>query len=179
MSEDYNTLQPLDRGSLGRFNTPSYLSPTSFRVIIPRVPMLTSYIQSVTVPTVTLTPMEVPAFKGLPRQQIPAHLDLGDQIIVTFTVDENMENWKEVYDWMTSIVPSDENNGEVDKNISKYSEIIVLVYGNSKRLTRKITYHNAYPVSLSSFEFNSGIQTLEPIMVPVTFEYSHMSVELL
>jgi hypothetical protein len=179
MSEDYNTLKPLERGSLGRFNTPSYLSPTSFRAIIPRVPMLTSYIQSVTVPTVTLTSMEIAPFKGLPRTQVPSGLDLGDQIIVTFSVDENMENWKEIYDWMTSIVPSEENAANVGKNIDDYSEIILLVYSNSKRMTRKITYHNAYPVSLSSFEFNSGAQTIEPIVVPVTFEYSHMTVELL
>ena len=176
-NEQFNSLQPLDRNALGRFNTPSYLSPTSFRVVIPRVPMLTAYIQSVSIPTISMTSMEIPAYKGFPRQQAPASIDISDQLIVNFTVDENMENWQEMYDWMHSIVPTDENNGSVNQNIDKYSEVAVLVYSNAKRLVKRLTFHRSYPVTMSSFEFNSSVTSIEPMLIVANFEYSHMTVD--
>jgi hypothetical protein len=66
--EYFNSLQPLVRDD-SRFNTPNYLSPTSFRVIVPRLPNMTYYIQGVNLPSVALGYMEIPAFKGLPKQE--------------------------------------------------------------------------------------------------------------
>lgn len=170
---------PLEKSKDRYFTTPNYLSPLSFRVIIPRCPKITYFVQSVSLPSVIVTSMEIPAYKGLPRQEMPSGLDITDQIIVNFSVDENMENWQEVYDWMTSIVSSNENNASVDDDANKFSEIVILVYNNAKIAKKKFTFHKCFPVNLSSIEFNSSSTEADPILMTVNFDYSHFTVETL
>lgn len=121
--------------------------------------------------------MEIPAYKGLPKQEVPSTLDISDQIIVNYSIDENMENWQEIYDWMTSIVSSNENNASVKMKEDHYSEIIVLVYNNAKNLVKKFTFHRCFPINMASFEFNSSSTEIDPVLMTVNFEYSHFTVE--
>lgn len=176
-SEYFASFKPLERNGSRYFSTPNYLSTTSFRVLIPRLPKMTYFVQTVSIPSVILGSLDVPAFKGLPKQEAPSFLDISDQIIINFTIDENMENWQEIYDWMNKIVPSNENNGSVNDKRERFSEIIVLVYNSAKTLKKKITFHDCFPVNLSSFEFNSASTEIDPIVVTTNFEYSHFSVE--
>lgn len=155
----------------------NHLSPTSYRVVIPKLPKMTYYVQSISVPSIIMGSMEIPAYKGLPKQEAPSYLDISDEIILNFIIDENMENWNEIYSWMTQIVPSDENNGNVSIKDDLYSNIILLVYTNSKVLNKKITFHKCYPINLGSFEFNSSMTEIDPIIISSNFHYSHFTIE--
>jgi len=179
MEANYSGLdqyQPLERAGNRYFTTPNYLSPTAFRVIIPRLPKITYFIQTVSIPTVSITPMDIP-FKGFSRMQAPASLDLSDQIIINFTIDENMENWQEMYDWMTAVVASRENNGAVNTSVSLYSDIVVLVYNNAKKMKKKLTFHECFPQSMTSFEFNSSVNDIDPFMVSCNFSYKTLHID--
>jgi hypothetical protein len=89
-----------------------------------------------------------------------------------------MKNWQEIYDWMGRMVPSPENDGNVNmKDDLKYNGIIVLVYNNAKKLKKKFTFHNCFPTNLSSFEFNSASTSIDPIAITVNFNYSHFEVQ--
>mgnify|MGYP003349563684 CR=1 FL=1 len=173
LDETFHTLQPIERSQVSY----NYLSPTAFRVIIPKMPRFTYFIQSVSIPSVVMGMMEIPAFKGLPKQEAPSILDLSDDLIINFTIDENMQNWQEMYDWMTDIVPTDENFASANMNIDKYSPIIVLIYNNAKKLKKKITFNNCFPITLSGFEFNSASTDIDPITIAANFEFSEFTVE--
>ena len=177
--EFYEPYKPLERSPQRYFTTPNYLSPTAFRVVIPRTPKITYFVQSVSIPSVILSSIDIPAYKGLPKQEVPSNLDISDQIIVNFTIDEDMENWQEMYDWMTSVVSSNENNASVNSKEDHYSEIIVLIYNSAKKLKKKFTFHKCFPVNLSSFEFNSSSTEIDPILMTVNFEYAYFTVETL
>ena len=170
---NFNAITPDERVS-GSYN---YLSPTSFRVIVPKMPKFTYFVQSISVPSINISSMEIPAYKGLPRQEVPSNLDISDDLIINFVVDENMENWQEVYDWMTEIVPSSENNAEVNFKEELYSPIIILIYNSAKKLKKKITFNECYPISLSSVEFNSSVSDIDPLTMSASFEYSDLKVE--
>lgn len=159
-------------------SSPNYLSPTAFRVIIPRMPTLTDYIQTVSIPSLTINSMDI-QYKGFPRVSAPSSLDLTDQIVVNFAVDEDMENWQEVYDWMNSIVLTSVNNGYINPNTELYSDIIVITYTNAKKPKKKFTFHQCYPVSMMSFEFNSMTTEIDPIMVNCNFTYKTYEIETL
>lgn len=175
--EFFNSMQPISRDDT-RFNTPNYLSPTSFRVIVPRLPMMTYYIQSVTLPAVAIGYMDIPAYKGLPKQEAPSFLDISDNLILNFNIDEDMKNWQELYDWMNTIVSSPENNGNIDmRDDLRYNGIIVLVYNNAKKLKKKFTFYNCFPTNLSSFELNSAAQAIDPILITANFNYSHFEIQ--
>ena len=132
---DFSDYTPLERGSARQLTTPNYLSPTNFRVIIPRLPKMTHFIQSVSVPSIAITSMDI-AYKAFPRTSIPSSLDISDQVVINYIIDENMENWQEIYNWMTSITSNSENEGVTAADL--YSEIIVLVYNSAKKLKKKI-----------------------------------------
>ena len=170
---DFSDYTPLERGSARQLTTPNYLSPTNFRVIIPRLPKLTHFIQSVSIPSLAITSMDMP-FKGFPRTSIPSSLDISDQVVVNYMIDENMENWQEMYNWMTSITLNSENEGVTAADL--YSEIIVLVYNSAKKLKKKITYTRAHPVNLMSFEFNSANADIDPILVSCNFAYKTIEI---
>lgn len=155
----------------------NHLSPTSYRVVIPKLPKMTYFIQSISIPSIAMGSIEIPAYKGLPKQEAPSYLDISDEIILNFIIDENMENWNEIYDWMTKIVPSDENNASVSIKDELYSNIIVLIYTNGKVLKKKITFHKCYPINLGSFEFNSSLTEIDPLVVSSNFQYSHFTIE--
>jgi hypothetical protein len=174
---DFSDYAPLTRGPNKYFSTPNYLSPTSFRVVIPRLPKITHFIQTVSIPSININSMDV-GFAGFPRTSIPSALDISDQIVVNFTIDENMDNWKEIYDWMTAITPNSENEGGVTA-ADLYSEIIVLIYSNAKKLKKKFTFSRCYPTSLMSFEFNSGMTEIDPMMVSCNFAYKTVNIESL
>jgi hypothetical protein len=173
----FEPYKPSERSPDRHFTTPNYLSPTAFRVLIPRTPKITHFIQSVNIPSVVLSSMDIPSYKGFPKQEVPSNLDISDQIIVNFNIDEDMENWQSIYDWMTAIVPSNENNSSVNSKEDLYSEIVVLIYNSAKKLKKKFTFHKCYPVNLSSFEFNSSSTEIDPILISVNFEYSHFTIE--
>ena len=170
---DFSDYTPLERGSARQLTTPNYLSPTNFRVIIPRLPKLTHFIQSVSIPSLAITSMDMP-FKGFPRTSIPSSLDISDQVVVNYMIDENMENWQEMYNWMTSITLNSENEGVTAADL--YSEIIVLVYNSAKKLKKKITYTRAHPVNLMSFEFNSANADIDPILLSCNFAYKTIEI---
>lgn len=155
----------------------NYLSPTAFRVVIPKLPKMTYFIQSISIPSVVMGSIEIPAFKGLPKQEAPSYLDISDELIMNFLVDENMENWNEIYDWMSAIVPTDKNNATVSLRDELYSDITVLVYTNGKVLKKKINFHKCYPTNLASFEFNSSSSEIDPINISTTFQYSYFTIE--
>ena len=166
---------PLERGSGRYFTTPNYLSPSSFRVLIPRLPKITYFVQTCSVPSLNIGSMDL-TYKGFPRMTHPSSLDLSDQLVINFIVDEDMENWREMYDWMHSIVPSSENEGGITAN-DIYSDIILLVFNSAKKLKKKLTFHRCYPVSLMSFEFNSGVNEIDPMLVAANFSFKTMEIE--
>jgi hypothetical protein len=172
-NEPFGSITPISKTQ----ESYNYLSPTSYRVVVPKLPKMTYFVQSISIPSVALGSLEIPTFKGYPKQEAPSYLDITDEIIMNFAIDENMENWNEVFTWMSSMVPSSQNTGQVKLKEEQYSQIIVLVYTNAKKLKKKLTFHKCYPSSLSSFEFNSSSTEIDPIIVTTNFQYSHFDVE--
>lgn len=174
---DYSDYEPLAKtGADNRhISVPNYLSATNFRVVIPRLPKLSYYIQTVTVPSLSINSIDI-GFKGFPRTSVPSSVDISDQVIITFGIDERMENWQDIYDWMTSITPNSTNNGGVGAK-DPYSEIIVLLYNAQRKLQKKLTYESCHPISLGSFDMNSTSNTIDPIVVTTNFAYKKLSIE--
>ena len=173
---DYSDYQPLAQADSDNrhISVPNYLNPTNFRVVVPRLPKFTYFIQSITVPSLSMSSIDV-GFKGFPRTSVPSAIDITDQIILTFIVDEDMKNWQDIYDWMTAIVPSKENDGGV-KVVDPYSEIIVLIYNAQKKLNKKITYSSCHPVNLGSFDMNSTATSIDPIILTANFAYKKIDI---
>ena len=79
----------------------NYLSPTNFTISIQRIPNIEFFVQKMSIPSLSAT---------APARDTPLSTlyDINDKLIysdleMTFIVDENMNNYKEIFDWMEGL----------------------------------------------------------------------------
>ena len=82
----------------------SLLNKNNFRLLIDKVPTVEYYVQSVNIPGLQFTEVNQPFGIGVDAF-FPGDKVTFDTLAVTFLVDEDLENFKEMYDWMQAIVP--------------------------------------------------------------------------
>ena len=78
-----------------------YASPTQFKMIINQLPKVEFFITAANVPGISLGETIFPT----PLKQIPMQGDevTFENLSISFLVDENLENYKELHDWMIGI----------------------------------------------------------------------------
>ena len=78
-----------------------YLSPTQFKLNIVQLPKVEFFVQSANIPDISLSDAVIPTpFKTIPV--MGQNLTYGN-MSVTFVVDEFLENYRELHDWLTAI----------------------------------------------------------------------------
>jgi len=89
-----------------------------------------------------------------------------DQLSIKFLVDEDMVNYQEMLNWIV------ENSKSAGGKPIMHDLILSVLTGknNSNKMVR---FHNAFPISLSGFEFSTQIADIEYITCEVGFRYSH------
>jgi hypothetical protein len=98
-----------------------------------------------------------------------------------FLVDENLENYLEIHNWMRALgVPYDfEERREFEKATSIKNERNIFSDGTLQVLTNNLTsnFHvvfiNMFPVSLSTLEFDATIGDNNYMTARVSFKYAY------
>ena len=85
-------------------DTPSnrnFLSPLNFQFSIKRAPNVNFFLQKVNIPSLRLPSINIPTqFVPIPTQF--THLEYG-QFNIEFKVDEDFQNYMELYNWITAL----------------------------------------------------------------------------
>jgi hypothetical protein len=158
----------------------NYLSPLEFNVIIKRIPNVEFYTQRANIPNISQSPVVHPTpfnnvFQTGDKMQF-GNLDLS------FVVDEEMNNYLEIYRWMKGITfPNDFNQykslEETDEGI--FSDIIIQVLNSHKNKNLEITFINCFPISISDVLLDTtGTDVIYP-EATVTFQYDSFSIKKL
>ena len=141
-----------------------------FRFSLERVPFVSYFCQRATIPTLSFNFIEVPTRYGAKLNISGTSFDFDD-LTISFLVDEKMQNWLEIYNWMKQL-----SNLEGDTNVVEYNErtsdaeIITLSSASKPQLAFK--FKNIFPVSLGAVNFDSTLTDTEPIIVDATFKYT-------
>ena len=160
--------------------TNNYLATNFFQLIINRTPTIEYFCQSVNLPSLTVQSVDVPvAQMGLPLKT-PVGRYSYENLSVSFLVDEKMENWTEVYNWLLGIsnfdtsgsksarfpyVNSDEPGGGI------FSDAAILVMDGSYNPIKRVEIKDMFPVGLSGIQFSSVSVDTEPIIATATFAF--------
>ena len=169
----------------------SILNKNNFKLIIQKTPTVEYYAQTVTIPglsfseTIQATGIGVDAY-------FPGDKISFDTLNVSFLVDEDLENYQEMYNWMTQIVPiSDSKDYQTltgstmntlgvssqDENSQNLVSMITLVTNTNKNLpNRYFRFYDAFPISLGSLEMQSGSET-EPVTCEVSFRFTFYEIK--
>lgn len=154
----------------------SFLSNNKFDFVLDRIPNFTFVVQSVNLPSLALqsTTVNTPFVQlSIPGNQ----LSFG-QLTLSFIIDENMQSWYEIYDWMfqlgnpTSLDKRGRLTGEAGTNTSITSDGTLFIKTNSNNMNWKVTFHEMYPNDLGDITF-STTETQEFLTSTVTFNYTY------
>lgn len=156
----------------------NYFSPLEFVVSVKRLPHIEFFTQRTQIPGVSATPVAKPTpFNTM--YETPDKLTYNN-FDFSFIIDEKMNNYIEVYNWIKGIT-FPQNYGQFKEiNESKegrFSDITVLVLNSSKNPSINITYKNCFPIGLSEVTLDTTSSDLIYPEATVTFQYDYYTIE--
>ena len=178
-----------------------YASPVQFRFKITKLPLVEFFVQSANIPGISLGSAQ----QNTPLYDIPIP---GDKITysaldLSFIVDENLNNYKEIHDWLLGLgfpnnhtqfadlqtTGSDRFPGSTKDTATIgrqpreplneggiYSDATFTVL-NSKNIAKtEIRFENLYPTSLGSLNYDVRATDVDYINASVSFNYMNYDI---
>jgi hypothetical protein len=168
-------------------NNPNLLQPNKFQLNFSRMPNLQYFCQSVSIPGVSMS--EVPQNTPFVDLYVPGDKIIYDLLNVTFYVDENIQSWKEVHDWIRAMTfPENfeeyrnlENLNKYTRSLAtnkpQYSDGIVTLLTSSNISKIRFKFYDLFPVTLSTFIMSATDTPENIITADATFRYSYFDIE--
>ena len=170
-----------------------YASPTQFKFGIHQLPKVEYFTVSASIPGISAGV----ATLATPFKDIPMIGDklTYDNLSITFIVDEYLENYISLHNWMrgigfptdrkefrtfrdeTSNTPAGGKAGSVDlvgsavPDKAMYSDAHLMVLSNKNNPIVEIDFHNIFPISLGALEFTQTATDVEYMTVNAEFAY--------
>ena len=184
--------------------TPSkfdYASPIQFRFKMTKLPNVEFFIQSANIPSITLGETDIPT--PLKDISIPGDKVTYSSLDVSFLVDENLNNYKEIHDWITGIgFPQDHKqfadvletgSDRFSRSTAStaavgsgkpaplseggiYSDATLIVLNNKNIAKTEIRFQNVYPTSLGSLSYDIKASDVDYLQVNASFNYMYYDI---
>jgi|TARA_R110000744_G_scaffold187249_1_gene306669 hypothetical protein len=90
-----------------------------------------------------------------------------DSLEVTFSVDEDMKNYVEVFNWI-------KETAESDRQVT--NDIILSILTSHNNINRQIRFVRAIPVSLGGVEFTTQATDIEYLQSSISFRYDYFEI---
>ena len=173
-----------------------YASPIQFRFKMTKLPNVEFFVQTANIPGISLgsTSFETP-LKDI--------AGVGDKVSyqtldVSFLVDENLNNYKEIHDWITGLgFPQDHtqfknlqatgadrfpgttsSTAATGTSIAQpldeggtYSDATLTVLNSKNIAVTEIRFRNVYPISLGSLSYDIKASDVDYLQVSSSFNY--------
>lgn len=148
------------------------LSPSGFKFTINRTPNLNFFIQSVTLPGINFSAVDQPTrFKNIP---VPSNKITYSELDVAFKVDEDLNNYQEIFDWITGLgFPDNHRQYQDIKNTQDgiYSDANLVILSSSRNGNVVIDIQDLFPISLSPLEMNVRDTSVEYVEATASFQF--------
>ena len=167
----------------GQIENRNFLAPVGFKFSMRRSPKVAFFCQSANIPDLSLGIAIQPNF----LRDIPTpgdKIDFGD-LNLTFLVDENLENFMEIQNWMRGLgfpeslkeiygfqQEKSDLSQPIKSQLNLYSDGTLTVLNSSNIPKFKLIFENLFPVSLTTLEFDATQTDLEYFTAEVTFKYT-------
>jgi len=162
---------------------------TKFDFRIVKLPNVNFFIDSVTLPDLTLgdTLLQTP-FKSLPMQGDT--LEYG-ALTIKYKIDRDYQNYTDIFDWMEALgfpqkrqqfsdFLNSQNNtyGNSDLN-GLFSDAILTTLTNKNNPKIQFYFEGLYPTTLSGINYDATATTIDALTADVTFAFQTMKYERL
>lgn len=160
--------------------TQQFLSPLEFRFSINRLPKTNFFVQRVSLPSLNLSSINQPTPFHTPKRT--GHTMTFGELSVTFKVDEDMNNYREIFDWMVGLgFPRDfrEYSNLERSDESLYSDASFIIMSSQKNPSILFKFINLFPTSMGGIEFDTTQDDVVYTDLTVDFAYDSFTVERL
>ena len=178
-----------------------YASPVQFRFKIAKLPQVEFFIQTVNLPGISIGTATVPT--PLYDYPVPGDEISFSSLDVSFLVDENLNNYKELHDWISGLgfgkahqqyadlqaTAADRFPGsskgslvagvEIPAPLSEggiYSDATLTIL-NSKNIAKtEVRFQNVFPTSIGSLSYDVKASDVDYLQVQASFTYMNYDI---
>ena len=169
----------------------NYLSPVGFKFTITKAPKADFFSNSASIPGINLGYAAQPSYlKDLP---VPGDKITYNDFSLRFFVDENLENYLQVHNWIRALgypesiqefidlKANDPYNPDISaKNpLNEYSDASLFIYNSMFNEIARVDFRDVFPVSLSTINFDATDSDIQYVTAEATFKYSIYNIEVL
>lgn len=162
----------------------NFLSPNGFILSIERLPMVTFFAQEITIPSLSLPPLEQPT--PLSTMKFPSDTLVFGGLSISFNIDEKMNNWFEVFKWMRGLgFPENYEQYTIEntrglpgasEQSRNFSDATLIVLGANNVPVRTFEFKDCFPTSLSSIQLATTNTDVQYVTATMDLEYSYFTV---
>lgn len=148
--------------------TTDYLSVNKYKILIHKYPNVEFFAQRIPIPTVTLG--STIQFTNREHDiKIPGDKVEYEDLIVSFIVDENMDTFKEILDWLQMAAADELAHDEI------FSDISIISLTNNSNANKIFKFYNAWPQTITNILLDVTTTEDQPPTVDVIFKYTHFT----
>jgi len=157
----------------------NFLSGVGFKFNLAKFPKVDFFSNSARIPELNLELTTQPSY--LKNIDVPGErLTYGD-FTLRFLVDENMENYQSIYDWLTGLgFPETtkefaeiikDKDGQRDPK-EAFCDGTLRILNSNYREVGKVKFNDLFPISLTSLEFDATNTDVQFFTAEATFKYT-------
>lgn len=160
----------------------NFLSPIDFTFRIRRLPNVEFYIQSAVIPTVSMNQTEYQT--PFSKIQLPSdHLEYGD-FSITFRVDEDMNSYLELINWMKGLAFPDDftqyadlkETGVPGSDQGLVSDATLTILNSNSRPNVIVTFEDLFPKSIGEIMLDTKNADIQYAEATATFGFQKFRV---
>ena len=166
----------------------NFLSVIGFKFALERCPKVDFYCNAANLPSITLGVAEQPSYlRNIP---IPGDKIQFEDLQISFMVDEHMENYLEIYDWITGLgfpesidqyiqLGDDQKlapENDPSDNFNERSDATLMILNSDYNTSVKVKFRDLFPVELSGIPFDAKAEQQEYYTATARFKYTMFDV---
>ena len=161
----------------------NFLSPVGFKFTLNRTPKVAFFGNSVNIPGMTLGVSVQPTY--LKDIDTPGDKIQFDDLTLRFLVDENLENYMEIQNWIRGLgypesleeIYDLQKNGIVNpkyqqKSMNIYSDGTLQILSSNLIAKFNVSFKDLFPYSLSTISFDATDTDIQYFTADVSFKYT-------
>tara|TARA_B100000427_G_scaffold232558_1_gene195662 strand:- start:792 stop:1388 length:597 start_codon:yes stop_codon:yes gene_type:complete len=177
----------------------NFLAPTGFNFVVEKAQAVDFFCQSANVPSISMIPTVQPGrLRNIP---VPGDELYYEDLSVRFLVDEEMKNYLEIHDWLTTLgfpeywgqydfeqqkddkrqpfASDDMMNSRVAysrKDKYERSDANLQILNSNYNVIQTIHFKDIFPISLSTLTFDTVASDVQYLSASATFKYTHYNI---
>jgi len=166
----------------------NFLSVIGFKFALERCPKVDFYCNAANLPSITLGVAEQPSYlRNIP---VPGDKIQFEDLQISFMVDEHMENYLEIYNWITGLgfpesidqyiqLGDDKKlapENDPNDNFNERSDATLMILNSDYNTSVKVKFRDLFPIELSGIPFDAKAEQQEYYTATARFKYTMFDV---